>query len=344
MSTSERPGVYTSYTVSNSLYSGSRAGTAGIAAACASGGGELAVITAYEDAAVRFGAESVITQLIKTLFSGGVSVVKAFGVSGNEYAAAFEKLASEEDVGIIVTDSREAAVHAQLKSAITGADQRNAHKIGVVESAGSTSAVILAAQALNCERIVMVTPEAVNEDGSAVASGSMAAAVCAAVLSESDPAIPLNGAELKGICGTGRTISDGDIDLLVRGGVTPVECARGTVNVVRAITTRSTTGGATDGTWRELSTVRIIDDVIPTVRDALRSSFMRAKNTEQTRGAIRSRVTIELEKKLSQEIIAGYENIAVKQNAQDPTVCEVSFDFTVVHGINQIRLTAYITV
>ncbi len=52
---------------------------------------------------------------------------------------------------------------------------------------------------------------------------------------------------------------------------------------------------AADTTWRELTTIRIVDDVIPTMRAALRAKFHRAKNTEQSRGAIRSQVVLELE-------------------------------------------------
>lgn len=88
----------------------------------------------------------------------------------------------------------------------------------------------------------------------------------------------------------------------MRGGVTPVEQAAGVVSVVRGVTTRTKTGEAADATWRELTTIRIVDDVIPTVRDALRARFRRAKNTEQSRGAIRSQVVLELENKLAREI------------------------------------------
>ncbi len=40
----------------------------------------------------------------------------------------------------------------------------------------------------------------------------------------------------------------------------------------------------------------------------------------------------------------GYDNVTVKASETDPTTCEVSFDFTVAHGLNHIRLTAHITV
>lgn len=64
---------------------------------------------------------------------------------------------------------------------------------------------------------------------------------------------------------------------LVTGGVTPLECVSGEVSIVRGITTRTTTGGAADKTWRELTTVRIVDDVIPALRASLRARFVRAR-------------------------------------------------------------------
>lgn len=101
---------------------------------------------------------------------------------------------------------------------------------------------------------------------------------------------------------------------------------------------------AADATWRELTTIRIVDDVIPTVRSALRAKFRRAKNTEQSRGAIRSQVVLELENKLAREIITGYDGVTVTADSENPTVCLVDFSFTVAHGLNQIWLSAHITV
>ena len=134
------------------------------------------------------------------------------------------------------------------------------------------------------------------------------------------------------------------VRLLVRGGVTPLESAAGIISPVRGITTRTTTGGAADAAWRELTTVLIADDVIPSIRGALRSKFSRAKNTARNRGAIRSQVIVELEKKAAAEIIDGYGDVTVSASPDDPTVCLVEFSFAVAHGLNQIYLTVHITV
>jgi hypothetical protein len=87
-----------------------------------------------------------------------------------------------------------------------------------------------------------------------------------------------------------------------------------------------------------------VDDVIPGIRQALRTQFARSKNTLQTRGAIRTQVIVQLEDKLAKEIIDSYDNVTVEADADDPTVCRVQFDFAVAHGLNQIYLTAHITV
>ena len=108
-----------------------------------------------------------------------------------------------------------------------------------------------------------MAPGGTDEDGSALSGLTAAAAVAGAIAAQSDPALPLSGAELTGLHGLSQQYNDNDIDLLVRGGVTPLESVAGVVSVVRGITTRTTTGESPDTTWRELSTILIVDDVIP---------------------------------------------------------------------------------
>ena len=46
----------------------------------------------------------------------------------------------------------------------------------------------------------------------------------------------------------------------------------------------------------------------------------------------------------AREIITGYENVTVSADPEDASRCLVDFSFTVAHGLNQIWLTAHITV
>ena len=260
-------------------------------------------------------------------------------VSGQEnYQGAFDLLAAEEDISVVVCDSTELTVQQALRQSVCDASQARRERIAVVGGAQSENveALVQRAEGLNSERVVLVAP---GDD-----TGLAAAAGAGAIAGESDPAIPLGGAELKGLEGMEARYADTEIDTLVRGGVTPLENVSGLVSVVRGVTTRTKTGEVEDATWRELTTIRIVDDVIPTIRNALRAKFRRTKNTEQTRGAIRAQVVLELENKLARGIITGYDQVTVEADTENPTVCLVDFTFTVAHGLNQIWLTAHIMV
>ena len=58
----------------------------------------------------------------------------------------------------------------------------------------------------------------------------------------------------------------------------------------------------------------------------------------------RSRGEKTMSARLAAEIIDGYGDVTVTADDDDPTVCRVSFQFAVAHGLNQIYLRAYITV
>lgn len=347
MTVNERPGIYSSYEVSSALAGSGIGGAVGIAAVVSGNADTAYTISSYADAVSKFGTNSQISELIRILFLNGAPSIVAAPVQTaatvQDYEAAFAVLQGDETVRVLVCDSANAAVHAAMLSSILSAPENSKFRIGVVETSGTVQGVTTAAEALNSERIVMAAPAALNAAG-VHNPGAAAAALAGAIAAQSDPAVPLNGAHLLGLYGLGATLSDADINTLVRGGVTPLEFSGGRAFAIRGVTTRTKTGGAPDTTWRELTTTLILDDVITTVKNSLRSRFARAKNTAQTRGAIRTQVMIELENKQNREIIDSYTNVSVAPAPSDPTVCEVSFDFAVSHGLNQIFLNAHITV
>jgi len=346
MSVSERPGVYSSYEVTSALYGSGNGRAIGIAAVAFSGEkGKVSLVNSYSEAAAVFGAGSDLTELIRLLFLNGAPRVYAVpaAVSAEavraDYEAAFAALMERPEVGYMVCDSQDQSVHSAMLSAIKGGDEQSKYRIGVVEGAGSTETLCTHASALNSERMVLV--------GSSVANGvpgSAAAAVAGVLAGQTDPALPLGGAAVTGLGALSVQFSDHEVNTLIQGGVTLLERLGDTVTVIRGVTTRTSTNGVSDNTWRDLTTILIVDDVLPTVRDSLKSRFARSKNTEQSRGAIRTQVIIELENKLASEVIDGYSGVSVAADANDPSVCNVSFAFDVVHGLNRIQLVAHITV
>ena len=325
----ERPGVYSSYDASTVVSAGRAAKVIGVAAKAVKGtAGEVVTLTGYAAGVAAFGEDAADTPgmstILRLLFANGASTVAAVRVAEagavKDYQDAFAALGGEE-ARILVCDSAEETVQQALRTAVEDASAARMERIAVVGGDGESAAELVThAAALN------------------------AAALAGVSASGRDPGVPLNGAEIRGLGGLGTAYTDNDIDLLVRGGVTPLESTAGTVSPVRGITTRTTTGGAADTTWRELTTILIVDDVIPAVRQALRSKFARAKNTAQSRSAIRSQVIVELEKKVAEEIIDSYGEVTVTASEDDPTVCLVEFSFAVAHGLNQIYLTVHITV
>ena len=261
--------------------------------------------------------------------------MKVSAATPTGYEAAFAAL-EQEAVDVIVCDSTSVDVQLKLRASVEKVSGAQRERIGVVSGGASETAAKLVERAgkLNSERMVLTAPGDVR----------MAAAAAAVIAGESDPSVPVNGAVLAGFSGLSASYDDTQVDTLVTGGVTPLECVSGEVSIVRGITTRTTTGGAADKTWRELTTVRIVDDVIPALRASLRARFVRSKNTAQVRAAIRSQVMVELENKRAQEIIDSFGEVSVKASEDDPTVCLVEFSFAVAHGLNRIYLSAHITV
>ena len=334
----EHPGVYSSYDASSVIGGKKTARILGAAAVSTTGtANEVVTLTSYAEGVSAFGEDAEGTvgmpALLAALYRNGAAVVKAVKVSAatpTGYEAAFAAL-EQEAVDVIVCDSTSVDVQLKLRASVEKASGAQKERIGVVSGGASETAAKLVERAgkLNSERMVLTAPGDVR---------------MAVIAGESDPSVPVNGAVLAGFSGLSASYDDTQVDTLVTGGVTPLECVSGEVSIVRGITTRTTTGGAADKTWRELTTVRIVDDVIPALRASLRARFVRSKNTAQVRAAIRSQVMVELENKRAQEIIDSFGEVSVKASEDDPTVCLVEFSFAVAHGLNRIYLSAHITV
>ncbi len=350
ITTHERPGVYSSYSASSLIRgSGGRKTVGLVAVNTQAAANTVYTITSYESAVSAFGSAGGqdMAELIRVILLNGAGAVAAVPIAGaGDYEDGFAALAAQENISVVVCDSTTQTVQQELRDSVASASAARRERIAVVAGAADETVanLIARAKALNSERVVLAAPGGTAEDGTALSGLTAAAAVAGAIAAQSDPALPLGGAELLGLSGVSQQYGDNDIDLLVQGGVTPLESTAGVVSVVRGVTTRTATGSVPDASWRELSAILIVDDVIPSIRESLRSKFRRTKNTEQSRGAIRSQVVLELENKLSREIITGYENVTVTADTENPTVCLVEFSFTVAHGLNQIWLTASITI
>lgn len=343
----ERPGVYAVYDASSIT---AQAGSARVIALVAQSSQAAGVYTLYTAAQAleQFGQSEAAGTLLQLMYQNGAQKVLVSPVAAADkagYQAALSRLDGQA-AQLMVTDSAEEEIQLLLQQEVLARAERGEACIGLVgmEEPGAAELIARAAQ-LNCERMVLLGPDVVATGQSDYGGGCLAAAALAGVLAaQTDPALPLNGAVLAGLSGVSASWSETELDSLLRGGVTPVELVGGQVQVIRGQTTRTTTAGVADATYRELTTVLIIDEVIPAIRTALAAKFARRKNNAVTRNAIRSQVAIELEERVNREIIEEYSNLTVTADAADPTTCVVEFSFTVVHGLCRIFLTAHIQV
>lgn len=346
----ERPGVYSKYDASSVISGSDGRKTVGLVAVnTMAAAGTAVTVTSAEQAAAVFGSGGGedMTSLILLALKNGAAKVVALPIASQEgYAQAIGQMGAMEEIQVVICGSTDQAVQQELRDMVQQASQSRMERIAVVAGAAGESAQALVERAgkLNSERVVLVGPGGADASGGAISGLTVAAAVAGAIAGEADPALPLGGVVLSGLKGLEQRYDDNTLDLLIQGGVTAVESSGGQVSVVRGVTTRTTTEGTADKTWRELSTILIVDDVIPSIRSALKNRFQRSKNTQQTRGSIRSQVVLELENKLSREIITGYDDVKVSADEENPTVCLVDFSFTVAHGLNQIWLSAHISI
>ena len=185
MTIHERPGVYSSYDASTVINGSGGGSTVGLVGLVTDGeSGKLYTFNRYEDAVTQFGQEENLTKLVQVLFRNGASRVVVAPVSGEEdYQGAFDLLAMEEDIDLVVCDSTKLSVQQALRQSVCDASQARRERIAVVGGAQSedVEALVERAEGLNSERVVLVAPG----DG----TGLAAAAVAGAIAGENDPAI-----------------------------------------------------------------------------------------------------------------------------------------------------------
>lgn len=343
----QRPGVYSNYTLSAQWSGTGNSRTVGIVGLY--GGNDVIVVRTIDEAEEKFAStDNLLSTVLMLLRSGAGSVTfcAAGGLDAEKYAAAAERLLLSAEVGLLVLDSENEEIQLAVKNVVEKCSENGRECLAVFGSSkeGVEELTALAAQ-FNSPRVVMVAGFPYLTRKPTLGGGQFGAAAVAGLLaSETDPALPIHGAELKELCSVGCVYTEEELDSLILGGVTMLEAVGGAVSVIRGVTTCTKIGGTADNRYLDLTTIRIIDDVVPGIRKALKSRFVRKKNNATTRGAIGDQVAVELENRKKNEIIDDYENIVVEVSSEDPTACVVSFGFTVAHGLSRILLTAHITV
>lgn len=335
MSTVERPGVYIDYDASSVVSADSVKNAVAIAANLYSAD---SIKTFYSKSALA--ADELIANNTEILnmgnaaFSGGagaVYILPAGGTDAEDYAAALSRIAGLTGVGAVVTDSTERAVHTALADYLTEAVGKQSEMLGFGYCTDADTA-LSAAAALNCERMTLIC------QGGAMNAAALAGNVVAAEVSD-----PLYDIYLKGASNIGAALTEERINSLIAGGVTPLETVGGKIYSVRTVSTRTQTDGASDRSYLDLQTIRIVDYVLGSVRTTLSAMVGGARNNAKSRLAIATQTEILLQELSDGGIIGEYDSAAVSASGDDPSVCIVSLGFTVARGISKIYIAATVS-
>ncbi len=341
----KRPGVFSDYTVS-SIYRGGSSRAAALVCKTAQQQDQVLRIQSSQEARRKFPEETVLCGCCDLLFANGVGTVYLSSVSSESaqsYGEGFARLEEYDEIYCVVCDSADATILAKLKEHVEACSAARLERLGFAGS-GDPDGLADMAQAVNSERICLCTPAARitgEETARGVYTACGFAALCATV---QDPAASFHGAPIAGIAGLEQKLSEAQVDRCIESGVTPFEMVLGECELIRAVTTRTKTEGTPDLSFQSVNTILVIDDCLTTVRNVLKLRLRGLKNNAVTRQSIQSQVAVELQKKLDAGILEAYDAPNVYASPDDPAVCIVELHFTICHSINQIHISAHITI
>lgn len=341
----QRPGVYSRYDLT-STYSTPRSANGAAVVARANGGvaNTLYTFSSYQKAAEVFAPDAAGTHMltcVKLLFDSGVSQVVAVRTDG-DYAAALEKLEQVDNIGAVVFDASNAADIQLVKASVQRSADGLRERVGYC-GVDDAEAAVAAARAVNCERIVICAPAAAVQNGADAAAVYTACALAGKVLAQNDCAYNWNGAEFPLLEPPVR-LEEAVIQQLIGAGVTVFEQVGDAVECIRAVTTRTKTGTVEDRSMHSLNTILIVDDVMQSIRAALKLRLRGARVSAQSLQSISSQVTVELAGKQDDGILESFSPPSVYLDESDPSVCIVELSFKVAHVVSQIYITAHIQV
>ncbi len=341
----ERPGIYSNYQASEIIWGEKTGKKVGIVALSSCATNKVYNISSLSEAKTQFSQDNTIYQLCEIALKNGapqISVVSA-GEENPDYESAFSLLEDEENIGVVICDSEDPDIHELLKTSVVASSNNLKERIGIVSYTGSEG-LNEWATTLNCERIVLVAQSPVDNSGQALSSCLINAALAGVISSKTDPSTCFNGSKLRGISSLNLNLPEEEIDEYIGLGITPFEIILDEAEIIRLVTSKTTTNSVSDKTFKELNTVLIMDYVISGIRNALKRYLVGLKNNSATRRSIATQTTIELEKYRVMEIIDSYQLPSVSVDPEDSSVCIVEIEFVVLHGLNQIQIVANIKV
>lgn len=344
--TSQRPGVFSSYTVTSLSGARTSAQYAAVVAGAQTGvPGKAYRFTTPDAVSAELGGGALAAGA-KLLLECGVSqVVCIAAFIGEEteeadWDTAFAAVEELENIGAVVCGSVSAAVQAKLSESIARSCIALKERIGLVCADTAESAQGLAA-ALNNERICLCFPASVykGQTGAFFTACAFAGALLLSGAGEN-----LSGCVCNGIGLDGGNLAETVVQTLLGAGVAVFETVGGGVECIKAVTTRTKNGGTEDYSLANIATVRTIDHILQRARARMKAVLHGAKSNAATMQSIVAQMTVLLAEALDEGLVSSFETPRAALLAQDPSVCEVTLSFAAATAINQIHIVAHVQI
>ena len=345
----QRPGVYSDYDTSGIIWSSGRGKAVGIVGLSSVKANVAHTITRTSDARTIFGTDDDMYELCRiALLNGALKVVAVSAGTGEEadYQAAFNVLESQSDVYTVICDSTSGDVHALLKASVLSASQNQKERLGIAAygSYENINSVTNWASSINCERMILTAQNPLDENLNELSGCLVTAAIAGMISANSDPTYSFNANTLSGILSISKNLDEDTVDAYITNGITPLETILNESEIIRLVTSKTKTNNASDTTFKDINTILIVDEVIPGLRNMLKSNILGSKNNLTTRSALETQTIVKLQEYVEAQIIESYKAPKVSVSATDETVCIIEVSFSVSKGLNQIVISANIKV
>jgi hypothetical protein len=326
------------------------------------------------DAVTYFGATSTLTQLLTFVLGRGVSpiygIASAKGSSPNLTArqAAWSIQETNPNTRIRLTDATDVATFEGLATSCNNANLLyNKHfGMGGLPAGSSKATCISAAESINSERFVLVSPGVLDSNGTLWSGGYGAALAAALVANNPDISDDLNlelianfaGIELNSVgqplflmrVVSGTVVND--FEDLLQAGVSPLQTnqAGQGLQITHLRMTYTGVTPETDYTYDALMTRLIVDQVFLDVRSyCLSNNFLQKGNTAANQAALAAGVANLLQARSNwispitqSDGTLGYA-VSVLPSSDMRSVY-IQYQGTVIRGIAQIAVDAELTI
>ncbi|NMA75632.1 MAG: hypothetical protein GX963_16100 [Bacteroidales bacterium] len=154
-----------------------------------------------------------------------------------------------------------------------------------------------------------------------------------------DPALPMNGVQIRGFAGVSRMMLASEMDVLVNSGITPLYNDGGLPTIYRLVTSDIDEGKI----WQEGTTRFIADYTLETVQNTLRDRYKRTKNVIRILDSIRTTVKSTLETLEGLEIIENFDasTLTVVKDPSDLYGALIDYEFDVVTPLYTITINQH---